>query len=151
MNRNVIINVPTYTDLDSDFPEPPEKNYDYWTSLVSFFLKQSNKVEIHCWDDEVETIDGLTSCAAHLSNMRKEPNLTIFQTELTPAIADYLVTYHINSDGHLKWFTVNLFKDQLAVFHSGHWGTEVFLPNVMDRDIAVIKKVLPNGTSFYRY
>lgn len=151
MKSNVIINVPTYTNLDSDYPVPPEKNYDYWTWLVKFYLTQADRVEIHSWDDEIETIIELQSCSAHHSNMGKEPNLTIFQTELTSAISEYLVTGHLNSNGYLKWFTVNLFKDQQSVFHSGHWGTEVFLPHVVERDIADIKKVLPTGASFYQY
>ncbi len=46
-----------------------------------------------------------------------------------------------NKDGSFKWFTVNLMKEESIVFHSSHWGTEILVPNVTEKEIFFIKRV----------
>ena len=57
----------------------------------------------------------------------------------------------MNESGKFKWFTVNLATGSGPVFHSGHWGTEFFVPNATEEEIVLIKSVTPAETSFYQY
>lgn len=105
-------------------------------------------VEVHCWNDEKETIEEIKS----LPNFYecKEVNLTIFQGNITSILSDYLTNEIADIDGRFKWFTVNLYKDKSPVFHSGHWGTEFFIQNVLEKDDEFIRRVTPPGTVHYR-
>jgi hypothetical protein len=45
----------------------------------------------------------------------------------------------------------NLMKGQTIVFHSGHWGTEIFVPNVTEQEIFFIKSVSPKDALVESY
>lgn len=148
---NLAFNILTYTDYDSTFPKPANDNYDYWVALVGYFLAKSDTIEIHCWNEEIETIEEIQSLHINKVEMMKEENITLFKLKKKPALSDYLLNNNLNRMGELKWFTVNLNHGMVSVFHSGHWGTEFFVPNPMEEDIAFIKSVTPPETSFHQF
>ena len=80
----------------------------------------------------------------------KGENLTIFRCQKQAPLSDYLLNNYLNKIGEFKWFTVNLDKDMVSAFHSGHWGTEFFVPNALKSDVALIKSLIPDETSFHQ-
>lgn len=150
MQYNLAFNIPTYTDDDSTFPKPDIGNYDYWTALLEHFLTSSNTIEIHCWNEEIETISEIKSLYKNELGIVKEGNLTILSGQIHSTLSDYLLNNYLNKIGEFKWFTVNLVKDMVSVFHSGHWGKEFFVPNVLKRDVAFIMSVIPDETVFIK-
>ncbi|WHY85923.1 hypothetical protein QNH39_25665 [Neobacillus novalis] len=151
MENNLVFNIPSYTDDNSAFPKPVHRNYDYWVPLINHFLAKSDTIEIHCWNEEIDTIEEIKSLHIGTFEMFKEENITIFKGKKTSTLSDYLMNNNMNIFGEFKWFTVNFDKGMVPVFHSGHWGTEFFVPNAMEKDIAIIKSVTPTETSFNQY
>ena len=150
MQYNVAFNIPTYTDDESTFPNPVIGNYYYWIVLFEHFLKSSDTIEIHCWNEEFETISEIKALYKNELKIVKGENITIFRWRKHPIVSDYLLNNYLNSLGEFKWFTVNLDKDMMSVFHSGHWGTEFYVPNALKSDVALIKSVIPRETSFHQ-
>lgn len=147
----LFFNIPNYTEEHSSFPIPISGDYSYWFSLLSFFLAKANKIEIHCWNEESETIDELKCIQKESFEIDFEEHMTIFKGRKTEVLGSYLLNHHLNKSGNLKWFTVNLNQDFKHVFHSGHWGTEFFVPAASEKEIAFIKDVTPNETGFLKY
>ena len=150
MQYNLAFNIPTYTDDESTFPKPLIGNYDYWTALFEHFLTSSDTIEIHCWNEEIETILEIKSLYQNELEIVIGENLTIIRGGKHPTLSDYLLNNYLNKIGEFKWFTVNLDKDMVSVFHSGHWGTEFFVPNTLKSDVALIKSLIPDETSFHQ-
>ncbi|MDQ1144053.1 hypothetical protein QE429_000880 [Bacillus sp. SORGH_AS 510] len=149
MQDNLAFHIPTYTDDDSTFPKPVNRSYDYWVHLIKYFLLKSDTIEVHCWNEEIDTIDEIKKLNSF--EMFQEENITVFKGMKTSIISAYLSNDNINNIGEFKWFTVNLDKGTVPVFHSGHWGTEFFVPNAMEKDVELIKNVIPAETSFHNY
>ncbi|WP_449620734.1 hypothetical protein [Robertmurraya sp. Marseille-Q9965] len=139
----IVCSLPTYSSENSSIRLPMCGNYDYWATLIQYFSPKANMVEIHCWNEEVETIKDVKSL---FKEKMFDGNLTIFRGENDSIITDYLLKEHLNRFGEFKWFTVNLDMDTSSVFHSGHWATELFVPNATETDIAFFKSVIPAET-----
>lgn len=153
VQNNLSFHIPTYSDDNSSHPKPVNDNYDYWVPLLNYFLAKSDTVEFHCWNEEVEIIEEIKSFQNGKIEVVKEENLTIFKGNNIFIFSDYLINHYninINKDRKFKWFTVNLNKGVESVFHSGHWGTEFFVPGVNEKDITFIKSVTPSKTIFHK-
>ena len=151
MKNKLTFNIPTYTDDNSTFPKPVKKNYDYWIPLLEYFLTKSDRIEIHCWNEEIETIEEIKYLHKNDFEIVKEENITIFRGKKISILSGYLLNNNINKIGEFKWFTVNLEKGMVSVLHSGHWGTEFFVPNALEKDVEYIKSVTPTETIFHQY
>lgn len=151
MNYKLHFTIPTYTEGNDTFPIPENENYDYWVPLISKFIEQSDVIEIHCWNDEKASITEMTLLFKGSSEIVYEGNLTVIKGSLTDDVSNHLLYKSVNKSDKLKWFSVFLSKNNTSVFHSEHWGTEFFAPNVSEEDIAYIKSVTPSDTNFYQY
>ncbi|SFB06741.1 MULTISPECIES: hypothetical protein [unclassified Bacillus (in: firmicutes)] len=147
----LVFHIPNYTKDHSSFPMPIGGGYSYWFPLLSFFLDKANTLEIHCWNEEIETIEEMQTLYKESFEIVAEENLTIFKAVKSDELKSYLLNNHLNDDGKLKWFTVNLDKGLTQVFHSGHWGTEFFVPTASEEDITFIESVTPIGTQMHQY
>ena len=127
-----------------------EKN-DFWVPLVNYFLSKSDTIEIHCWNEEEVVIEETKSMLKGSFEIILENNLTIFKGNKALDVVNHLLTYNVDIEGKIKWFSVFLSKSDTTIFHSEHWGREFFAPNVNEKDIAFIKSVMPNETNFIQY
>ncbi|RLQ95148.1 hypothetical protein [Falsibacillus albus] len=142
MEKNIAFNIPTYKDSDG---------YKYWVPLLEYFLAKANKIEIHCWNDEVETIKELTALHNGVLQVVIQDNLTIFTGNKTRGLTDYLLNNYTDKNEKIKWFTINVNQDEDSVIHSGHWGSEFFVPNVLEEEIELIKSLTPPDTIFHHF
>ncbi|MDM5227259.1 hypothetical protein QUF73_13710 [Cytobacillus sp. NJ13] len=149
MGLNLVFHIPTYTKENSALPKPMNDNYSYWAPLINYFLPKSNTIEIHCWNEEIESIKELKSLYKQEFAIVKEENLTIFKGSIDSAISNYILYNSLNKSGEFKWFTINLDKGEKTIFYSGHWATEFLINNIMEKDIEVIKQVTPPDTDFH--
>ncbi|PEJ54365.1 MULTISPECIES: hypothetical protein [unclassified Bacillus (in: firmicutes)] len=149
MQKNLVFHIPTYTDDHSTFPKPVNEEYDYWTPLIKYFLLKSDTIEIHCWNEEIDTFEEIKKLNSF--EIYKEDRITILKGMKNSILSMYLSKHHINNIGEFKWFTVNLNKGIVPVFHSGHWGTEFVVTNASEKDIELIKSIIPAKTSFHQY
>ncbi|EDL63492.1 hypothetical protein [Bacillus sp. SG-1] len=107
---NLYFLIPTYTEGDSTFPKPVSGDYKYWFSLISAFLKKSDTIEIHCWNEEIDTVEEIVSLKQGFKKINEE-NLTIFKGKVTSIIIKFILNNYCNKQGELKWFTLNLYKN----------------------------------------
>ena len=124
---------------------------DYWVPLMNYFLSQSDTLEIHCWNEEEVIIEETKSMLEDSFEIIMENNLTIFKGNKALDIVNHLLSNNVNVEGKIKWFSIFLSKNSTTIFHSEHWGTEFFAPNVNEKDIAFIKSVMPIETNFNQY
>lgn len=151
VQNNILIHIPSYSNEYISSAVLPEIGYEFWAPLVEYFLAKSDTIEIHCWNVELDTIEEIKSLFKGNIETRKEGELTIFKANNTPSISEYLLNNNLYKRSELKWFTLNLNKDKTPVFHSGHWGTELYVPNFTEKNITFIKSVTPDGTYFNQY
>ncbi|MBT2571343.1 hypothetical protein [Planococcus sp. ISL-110] len=130
---------------------PAIGNYDYWLLLMEYFLAKSDLFEIHCFDEETETIVELTLNLPGLFDIDQKQGMTIFSGLLTLDIAEFLMTRHVSRKNKLKWFSVFLSRGEQHIFSSEHWGTEFFVPDITEEDLLFIKHVAPDDARFNQY
>ena len=147
MNYRLYFSVPTFSLENDGFPMTG--TYDYWLPLMEYFLKGSDTIEIHSWNDEKQVIEEI-SCFSNLMEIPTEHKLTYYKGKLTPEIAEHILRNNVTDNGRLKWFSIFLSKDGKSIFDSGHWGTEFFAHSVNQNDISFIKSVMPTDTNFHK-
>lgn len=151
MKNNVALQLPLYTNDHGAFPIPLDNNYDYWLRLANRFIEKADTIEIQCWNEEMEIIKELITLHKDPFLVEKEENLTIFKGIRTSALSEYLLNEFTGGNGRFKWFTINFLKGEKTLFHSGHWATEFFMPNLSEDEIKFIQSVIPEGTILHRY
>lgn len=130
---------------------PVPEDYGYWVPLMKHFIERSDTVEIHCWNEEKEVIKEMNALVQSHPRLPKDVNLTIFHCSLTDEVAHHLLYEHIAETENIKWFSIFLSKGDITMFHSEHWGTEFFAPDLSQEDIAYIRSVMPKVTNFHEY
>lgn len=151
MKHQLHFTVPTFTEEFEVFPIPETENYDYWVLLMRNFIEQSDTIEIHCWNDEKDIIKETTLLFKDSSEIVNERDITIIKGSKTEEISNHLLYKNVKTNGKLKWFSIFLSRNKTPLFHSEHWGTEFFVPNLSEKDIAYIKSVTPKETNFNQY
>ncbi|MCP3764898.1 hypothetical protein NLX67_21515 [Domibacillus sp. A3M-37] len=151
MNYQLHFTVPTFTEEFNVFPIPETENYDYWVLLMRKFIEQSNIIEIQCWNDEKDIIKETTLLFKDSYERVNERNTTHIKGSKTEEITNHLLYKNVKTNGRLKWFSISLSKNEIPLFDSEHWGTEFFVPDISEEDIAYIKSVTPKETNFHQY
>lgn len=148
MVNSLHFTVPTYTEDDA-FPIP--ENAGFWVPLFSLFLKESDVIEIHCWNDEDEVIQELRSMNNSLLHVEKGRDLTVFKISHTEEASDYVLNHFWSAKGRFKWFSVFLSRNDETLFHAEHWGTAFFVPKIQEYCVGEIGKLMPAGTNLNYY
>ena len=133
------------------FPDTMLENYDYWVPLMKYFIQKSDTIEIHCWNEEKEVIQETKAFFQDDPELPEDMELTIFQGILTEDISHHLLYNHIAEMENIKWFSIFFSKGDTTMFHSEHWGTEFFAPNISEEEISFITSVMPKDTNFNQY
>ncbi|WP_231584094.1 hypothetical protein [Domibacillus indicus] len=115
------------------------------------FIEQSDTIEIQCWNDEKDIIKETTLLFKDSYEIVNERNTVSIKGSKTEEISNRLLYKNVKTNGRLKWFSISLVKNKALLFHSEHWGTEFFAPNISEEDIAYIKSVTPKETNFHQY
>jgi hypothetical protein len=133
------------------FPDPMPENQEYWVPLMKYFLEKSDTIDIHCWNEEKEVIKETKALFQEEPELPEDMELTIFRGILTDDISHHLLYNYIVETENIKWFSIFLSKGDTTMFHSEHWGTEFFAPNLSDEEISYITLVMPKDTNFNQY
>lgn len=128
-----------------------QEDYSYWVPLMKHFIEKSDTVEIHCWNEEDEVIKETKDLFKEPPELPENMKLTIFRGKLTDDISHHLLYNHLAEMENIKWFTIFLSKGDTTMFHSEHWGTEFFAPNLNEEEVAYITSVMPKDTNFNQY
>ncbi|MGM7680613.1 hypothetical protein ACSVDA_00535 [Cytobacillus sp. Hm23] len=148
MSNKMYFSVSTYVKEDSWIGVPV--NYDYWIPLIKHFLKHSNSIEIHCWNEEQKIIDELMRINEDYT-IDVLNDMTVIKTVLSPKLVSLLTTNHLDNKGKIKWFSLFFYKDGNRTYNSEHWGTE-FVVSALNKDETItIRNIMPKDTNFHEY
>lgn len=147
MKENFHFELTVFMDDEFNMRVPENEDYGYWLLLTDRFLKTANQIEIHCWNEEFEAMEGLES---HLQK-QEEGLYTVFSGEMSPALNQLLTEEYLDSKGRFKWFSIFLSSNGTTVFTAEHWATEFFVPDSSKETELYIRKIMPADTSFHLY
>ncbi|KUO61596.1 MAG: hypothetical protein APF84_13775 [Gracilibacter sp. BRH_c7a] len=156
-------------------------SYQHWEPLVDYFLSLSNRFSIHCWNEEVDSInsikpyaerfevkqlddnlvsavsDALATSLNRFEKMREQgkhgfkEGMAILEGNINTDFKAELLTHSLDKYGRLQWFYVLLKDNDTTIFSSEHYGTEFVAFGVTEEDIVFIQSVMPKDASFNIY
>ncbi|MDN3439446.1 hypothetical protein QMA04_15250 [Planococcus sp. APC 3900] len=133
MKYKLHFTIPTFTeDLDT-FPIPENKNYDYWVPLISYFIRQSNIIEIHCWNDEKDVIKETTLLFKDSFKIVNGRDVTVIKGSKMDNISNHLLYKNLKTNGKLKWFSIFFIKKKTLPFFTLSIGEPSFLLRISVR------------------
>lgn len=123
-------------------------NYDWWLDLVKEALQVADEFEMRLWGDDVEGIKSGEKFGNRVPNdMTKE---IVFRGEVTSEFRDEILTNYLNDEGYIKWFTLNLLKDDVRIFSSSHYGDETIISVETLKQVNKIKDWAKNYPIIWR-
>lgn len=116
-------------------------NYDFWTPLMSYFIKKSTHFRIDCWINEKEPIDRAKDFGSIIDTDIK--NMKIFEGKITDDFIKELIYNPFDDEGKIKWFSIFLMKGEEDVISSEHYGREFATGWLGKEDINYISSIIP--------
>jgi len=101
------------------------QDFSWWFDLVINIACKADTFEIRCWPGESEAIATGRRFGKQLKNF--ETNELVFKGPISEAFLKHICEDGFDDDGALKWFTLNFYKGEELIFHSGHYGTEPYI------------------------
>ncbi|MGI2328097.1 hypothetical protein [Planococcus sp. YIM B11945] len=126
------------------------EDYAFWPPLIAYFIDRSDAFEIHCWEEEQETVEQIQRELDQVQ-LQKEGHTAVFSGPLTPETKAFFPTKALNNKNQLKWFSVFLLKDGQSLFSSEHYGTELIGYGLTDEQTKFLQEALPENASFTKY
>lgn len=127
------------------------QDYKYWFTLIEYFIKSANSLEIHLWNEEVETIKELRLKTDLKKISLERLNMVSFVGDINPKLINYILKESFNNHGEVKWFSIFLKNKGNLFFESSHWGSEINIENPNENEIKMIKSVLPKNATFHHF
>ncbi|WP_298469105.1 hypothetical protein [Psychrobacillus sp. FSL K6-4046] len=145
MKNNLFINI-NLTESNVDF-----QSYNYWFSLIDYFITSANFIEFHVWNEEVETIEEL-SLKTNLEKIDLHPmKMVCFQGDINKKIINFILQESLSQNGEIKWFSLFLKYNGNCFFESSHWGSEINIENPSEKEIIMFKKFMPKNAIFHHF
>ena len=101
------------------------QDYSWWIELVKNIANQADNFEIRCWSDEPEAIATGQKFGMQLENI--ETTELVFQGSISEVFLEHIYEDGFDENGGLKCFTINFYQGEELLFHSGHYGTELYV------------------------
>ena len=123
-------------------------NTKWWKQIMSVFLKPGSDFEIRCWKDEKEEIEKALRFGK-LNEAEKSKNEISINGNLTEKMIQEILAEPKPND-YDKWidfFTINI-QDN---FCSAHYGTEIYIYDLTDRDVEIIKQIILPTHDFFSF
>ncbi len=114
---------------------------DWWRELVQHFVRPGDELEIRCWKEETEEIQ---QASFYGEPMEDKYEVSIKGTVKAELLTELLMENPADRNIYnkmTKYFTINV-KNELCDFGSYHYGTEVYINDVSDDDIAFFSKTM---------
>ncbi len=113
----------------------------WWKELIKYFVQTGDRLEIRCWKEEVTEIQqaslyGNPTEEHYEVSVKGVVNETLLSELLSENPTDKSIYNKMT-----KYFTINAECEQRK-FCSAHYGTELYLTDVSDDDIAFFKDVM---------
>ncbi len=120
----------------------------WWRELVRHFVRAGDEVELRCWKEETEEIE---AASWYGTPTEERTEISIRGTVTDELLRELLTEEPTDKSIYNKmtrYFTVNI-KNELGYFSSQHYGTEMYLEDLREKDIGFVESVFsPYGDAF---
>lgn len=134
-----------------NFTEVEKQDYRYWLEIMEYYLQLADTVDFHIWNEEVETIEELSVKTGFEKKSLHPMKMVSFKGKLHDKIVQIILEDCFNHNGEIKWFSIFLKKDDHDFFSSSHWGSEIYIDNPSEKEVEMIKEVLPKNATYHRF
>ncbi len=116
-------------------------NSDWWKKIIHHFVKQGDKFEIRCWNEEYKEIK---KALTYGSLFQDESN---YETVIKGVVSEQMIKEFLSMPEPMDktiynkmtiFFTINIGDN----FCSTHYGTELYLYNVSDDEVEVFNIIM---------
>ncbi|SHH85304.1 hypothetical protein SAMN02745135_02416 [Caloranaerobacter azorensis DSM 13643] len=121
------------------------KSYDWWEKAISIALKTADRYEFRLWSDDVKSIEDISLLGEKIDNF--ETNELVYKGLIDDRIKRLLLNDYLTSSGYIKWFTVNLYRNDELKFYSSHYGEEVAITVNNYNEALDVKKMMEQSFS----
>ncbi len=113
----------------------------WWKELVKYFVQIGDSLEIRCWKEEIAEIQQ--------ASIYGNPTEDNYEVSVKGVVSEELISELLSENPTdksiynkmTKYFTINVEHKQRK-FCSAHYGTEMYLIDVSDDDVAFFENVM---------
>ncbi|SHJ72744.1 hypothetical protein SAMN05444401_3719 [Clostridium amylolyticum] len=120
--------------------------YQYWKPLMEYFIDKCTGFRLDCWEDEKEAVDSASKLGKETESYAAK--MVSFQNSISEEFIDEVLNFPLDKEGKIKWFGVNLKKDEEYLISCQHYGSEFVTGWLKDEDADFIKSILPKDFTF---
>ena len=114
---------------------------DWWKELIKYFLRVGDSLEIRCWKEESDEIQQ----ASRYGNLTDDN----YEVSIKGIVSEQFISELLSENPTdksiynkmTKYFTINVEREGIK-FCSSHYGTEIYLIDVSDKDVSFFKNVM---------
>ena len=114
---------------------------DWWKELIKYFLRVGDSLEIRCWKEESDEIQQ----ASRYGNLTDDN----YEVSIKGIVSEQFISELLSENPTdksiynkmTKYFTINVEREGIK-FCSAHYGTEIYLIDVSDKDVSFFKNVM---------
>lgn len=116
-------------------------NSDWWKELIKYFLRVGDSLEIRCLKEESDEIQQ----ASRYGNLTDDN----YEVSIKGIVSEQFISELLSENPTdksiynkmTKYFTINVEREGIK-FCSAHYGTEIYLIDVSDKDVSFFKNVM---------
>ena len=116
-------------------------NSDWWKELIKHFLRVGDSLEIRCWKEESDEIQQ----ASRYGNLTDDN----YEVSIKGIVSEQFISELLSENPTdksiynkmTKYFTIIVEREGIK-FCSAHYGTEIYLIDVSDKDVSFFKNVM---------
>ena len=117
----------------------------WWKKLVEYFLHTGDNLEIRCWKEEISEISQAIVYGAPVEENYEVSVKGVVSEDFINELLTENPTDKSIYNKMTKYFTINAEHGQCK-FCSAHYGTEIYLIGVSDKDIAFFQDTMKEFT-----
>lgn len=124
MGYNIMFMV-NRSDIARNNMAPIFSSYEWWLELAKKALETADKFEMRLWEEDQAGIKSGQRFGSQVPNTITRE--IVFVGKITPEFKREVLTNFLTEEGYIKWFTLNLKRDNKNIFSSSHYGDETYI------------------------
>lgn len=117
---------------------PIFESYEWWRDLVMEALNNTDEFEMRLWEGDLEGIQSGQKFGKQVTN--HDTMEIVYRGKVVPEFRQEVLNNYLAKEGYIKWFTLNLYKDNRNIFSSCHYGDETYILAISEKQVNTIKE-----------
>lgn len=121
-------------------------SYHYWKPIMEHFLRKATGFRLDCWEDEQEAIASARALGKETEGY--SARIVSYENRISEAFIEELLDSPFDSEGKIKWFGLNLKRDDEYILCCQHYGSEFVTGWLKRSDEEFLRSVVPEDFTF---